>query len=244
MDYVMWNPWHGCHKYSEGCKNCYMFSFDKERKVDSEKIYKTNTYNYPIARDKKGLYKIKPNSFVEVCLTSDFFLEEADEWREDAWKMIKHRKDVFFSIFTKRIERVEKCLPNDWGEGYENVGINLTCENQKRTDERLPIFIELPIKHKNIALSPMLEEISIKRYLKQGDFEWVYVAGENYKNARPCNYDWVKKIYEECKECNVNFEFFDTGSNFIKDGKKYFIPHSKGKEQAKKSGLNYKKEDK
>ena len=202
----MWNPWHGCHKYSEGCKNCYMFSFDKDRDINPEKIYKTNTYNYPIARDRNGAYKLKTNSFVEVCLTSDFFLEEADEWRKDVWKMINHRKDVFFSIFTKRIDRVNKCLPDNWGDGYENVGINLTCENQKRADERLPIFIKLPIKHKNIARSPMLEEVSIKEYLKQGDFEWVYVAGENYKNARPCNYDWVKKVYEECKEYNVNFE--------------------------------------
>nr|WP_278849220.1 DUF5131 family protein [Megamonas funiformis] len=27
----IWNPWHGCLKYSEGCKNCYMYYLDKIR---------------------------------------------------------------------------------------------------------------------------------------------------------------------------------------------------------------------
>ncbi|WP_143675676.1 DUF5131 family protein, partial [Succinivibrio dextrinosolvens] len=26
----IWNPWHGCIKISEGCKNCYMFWFIRE----------------------------------------------------------------------------------------------------------------------------------------------------------------------------------------------------------------------
>ena len=25
MMHDIWNPWHGCLKYSEGCKNCYMY---------------------------------------------------------------------------------------------------------------------------------------------------------------------------------------------------------------------------
>ena len=23
-----WNPWHGCHKYSEGCQHCYVYRMD------------------------------------------------------------------------------------------------------------------------------------------------------------------------------------------------------------------------
>ena len=25
---ISWNPWHGCKKYSEGCKNCYVYRMD------------------------------------------------------------------------------------------------------------------------------------------------------------------------------------------------------------------------
>ena len=25
---IIWNPWHGCHKVSEGCAHCYMYFLD------------------------------------------------------------------------------------------------------------------------------------------------------------------------------------------------------------------------
>ena len=35
----IWNPWHGCVKYSEGCMNCYMYVLDKMRNQDGSHIY-------------------------------------------------------------------------------------------------------------------------------------------------------------------------------------------------------------
>ena len=77
-------------------------------------------------------------------------IEEADEWREDAWLMIHRRSDLHFFMITKRPERIAQCLPEDWGDGYENVTICCTMENQRRADERLPLYRELPIRHKSI----------------------------------------------------------------------------------------------
>ena len=31
---ITWNPWHGCHKKSEGCLNCYMFRIDARYERD------------------------------------------------------------------------------------------------------------------------------------------------------------------------------------------------------------------
>lgn len=42
----IWNPWHGCVKYSEGCMNCYMYVLDKMRNQDGSHIYKTNDFAY------------------------------------------------------------------------------------------------------------------------------------------------------------------------------------------------------
>ncbi|MDE7407733.1 MAG: phage Gp37/Gp68 family protein, partial [Muribaculaceae bacterium] len=25
MNALMWNPWHGCHKISDGCRHCYVY---------------------------------------------------------------------------------------------------------------------------------------------------------------------------------------------------------------------------
>ena len=76
-------------------------------------------------------------------MTSDFFLEEADEWRPAAWSMIRERADLHFVIITKRIHRFLVGLPADWGEGYEHVTICCTCENQKMADNLSLIHIWL-----------------------------------------------------------------------------------------------------
>ena len=235
----MYSPWHGCHKVSEACKNCYVFSFDKKRGIDSEIVKKNSDFNLIIKKDRQGNFKVPDGVEVAVCLTSDFFVSEADAWRDEAWQMIKSRPNVKFVIFTKRYNRIKECLPHDWGKAYDLVAINLTAENQKRIDERLPVFIELPIKTKGILVSPCLEKVDMEKYLKTGKIDYVYASGENYDGARELDYDWVKDLSEQCKRTNTSFSFYDTGSNFVKDGKRYFIPHSKGKVQAKKAGLDY-----
>lgn len=238
----IWNPWHGCRKKSEGCQHCYMFYLDKihNNKVPSDQVYKTNNFNYPLQKNRDGSYKIKSGEKIRICMTSDFFIEEADEWRDEAWDIIRQRKDVIFYMLTKRPERVRKHLPSDWEDGYENVFFNVTCENQERADERLPILLELPFKHKGIMCAPFISEINIDKYLDSNQIEQVVVGGENYDGARPCNFEWVKKLNEACKKRNITFCFMETGSVFMKDGKTYNIPDKDLQSRmAFKSGMNY-----
>ena len=90
-------------------------------------------------------------------MTSDFFLEEADEWRDEAWDIIRARSDVIFFIITKRPQRIPECLPEDWGDGWENVFINVTAENQRRAEERVPLLLELPFKHRGVNVAPFID---------------------------------------------------------------------------------------
>lgn len=237
----IWNPWHGCIKKSEGCENCYMYFLDKQRNQNGRLIYKVkNNFDYPLQRDKFGNYKIKSGEQIRVCMTSDFFLPEADIWRDDAWQIIKKRSDVVFFLLTKRPERVAQCLPPDWNDGWENVFFNVTCENQKRADERIPLLFSLPFKHKGIMAAPFIGKISIAEYLKCGIIEQVVCGGENYDGSRPLEYDWVKLLYDECVSFGVTFCFIETGTYFIKDGKRYHIPNKRRQsEMAYKSGLQY-----
>lgn len=237
----IWNPWHGCKKISEGCQNCYMYFLDSIREQDGSNIYKVkNNFDYPLKKNKNGTYKVKSGEQIRVCMTSDFFLEEADKWRDEAWEIMKKRSDVIFFLLTKRPERVAKCLPKDWQEGWENIFFNVTCENQKRADERIPILFDLPFKHKGIMVAPFIGEVHIAPYLKKNIIEQVIVGGENYEGSRPLQYEWVKSLYDECVQNNVTFNFFETGTRFIKDGKMYHLPNKELQSQmAYKSGLNY-----
>lgn len=237
----IWNPWHGCKKISEGCENCYMYFLDSKREKCGSEIYRVkNNFDYPLHKNRNGSYKIKSGEYIRVCMTSDFFLEDADEWRADTWSIMKKRSDVVFILITKRIERVAENLPPDWGEGWENIWFNVTTENQTRADERIPILLELPFKHKGIMIAPFIGKITIKNYLKSLQIENVWCGGENYNGARPLYYEWVKALSDECRQFDVSFEFFETGNVFIKSGKK--ISTGVKSEQTKLaylSGLNY-----
>ena len=237
-----WNPWHGCKRYSEGCRFCYMYFLDEARGVPEKsfEIKKTNDFYKPIAKYKNGLYKIPSGSYLKINMTSDTFLEEADEWRKEMWDIIRKRPDIHFYILTKRVPRIKDNLPPDWGEGYENVELQITIENQEAFDERWPIFKEIPAKHKGFNIAPMIGPVDITPALESGQIELVYLGGEGFGIHRECRYEWVKKVSDDCYKYKVNFIFNSTGTNFVKDGKHY---HLKGQKitakQAYKSMLSH-----
>lgn len=234
---AMWNPWRGCRKYSEGCRYCYIHKGDRKRGIDTSQIVKTGQFYAPAVRTKSGEYKMKPGQLVYLCFSTDFLVEEADGWRKECWEIIKERSDLHFLFLTKRIERFLDCIPEDWGDGYENVTAGCTVENQTRADERLSIFGKLPIKHRNIICQPMIGEIDLEPYLEH--VELVVAGGESDPNARPLNYDWVLKMRDQCIRHHVDFEFRQCGTHFIKDGKSYTLNVRDLCSQAKKAGIDY-----
>ena len=236
-----WNPWHGCIKCSEGCENCYVYYLDRMRGKSGADIYRTKTgFRYPLSKDRSGRYKIQSGEMISVCMTSDFFLEEADSWRGEAWDIMRERSDVIFLLLTKRPERIDRCLPSDWGEGWGNIFLNVTCENQKRADERIPVLLSLPFRHKGLHLAPLLGPVSIGKYLDSGQIEQVNLGGENYGGSRPCDFGWVKAVREECVKRDITFCFMETGTRFIKDGREYLIKSKQLQNlQACKSGMTY-----
>lgn len=235
---VTWNPWHGCTKYSEGCRHCYVYRQDEMFGRDSRECRKTNDFNLPIKKDRRGNYKVPSGSLIMTCFSSDFLLDDADSWRDECLEMMKLRSDCMFYFFTKRIERLNFSLP-------DNVIVGCTCENQKMADYRLPIFKKLNIKYKTIILAPMLEKMDISKYLGSDIYE-VNVSGESGSNQqiraqqiRALNYGWVLDIRNQCIKANVNFGFHQTGARFIKDGKEYRIERKYQIEQAKKANIDF-----
>lgn len=234
---AIWNPWRGCHRKSEGCMHCYIHKGDAKRGVDTSLIRKTDKFDVPIARKKNGKYKIGSGSIVYVCFQSDFLIAEADEWRSECWDMIRERSDLHFIFLTKRIERFMDCIPYDWGNGYTNVTVGVSVENQKRADERLSILKQLPIVHKNIILQPMISAIDLSGYLD--GVELVIVGGESDRQARVLDYAWVLDVRRQCVEAKTAFTFRQCGTYFRKDDVLY---HMKTKDlgwQARKAGIDY-----
>ncbi|MCI5850768.1 MAG: phage Gp37/Gp68 family protein [Sutterellaceae bacterium] len=238
----IWNRWHGCVKKSEGCKHCYMYALDKAHGRLGSDIYRVESnFRYPLSRNRDGSWKVKSGEMIRVCMTSDFFLEEADPWREEAWDIMRARPDVVFYLLTKRPERVSKCLPGDWGEGWENIFFNISAENQKRADERMPILLDLPFRHKGVSCAPLIGPVTLARWLdrKPGAVELVSSDGENYDGNRPLDFEWVKRLRVECEARGITFAFYSLGNVFVKDGRTYRLPKDLQVRMAWKSGMNF-----
>ena len=230
-----WEPWTGCYKTSVGCEYCYFYGTYSKRHGQNN-ITKTNDFDKPMAKTTKGAYKIPSGKIVATCFGADFFLPEADEWRIEAWAMIKERPDLEFLILTKRIDRFMVSLPSDWGDGYDNVNIGCTVENQALADYRLPLFLSFPIKRRFIAVAPIFEQIDLSPYL--GGIEHVTVGGETGREARLCDYDWVLGIRKQCEDVGVTFWFKNTGSLFKRGGVIQKVNPYKQHSLAKELGIN------
>lgn len=233
---AMWNPWRGCKKCSEGCLHCYIHKGDAKRNIYTADIVKTKDFSKPTETLKNGSYKMR-SGLVYTCFSTDFLIEEADDWRDECWKMIRSRSDCTFLFLTKRIDRFLQCIPDDWQDGYDNVVVCCTIENQRNADHRLSIFSRLPIKHKCITAQPLLEKINIEKYLD--DIELVVVGGESDHYARPLDYAWVLDIREQCIRKNISFEFRQCGTHFIKDGRKYKLQTKDLCKQAKLANIDF-----
>lgn len=199
-----WHPWKGCRKVSKACQNCFIKIFDR---------IEVGSLSAPM---------LPPNTIVITCLHSDFFIEDADQYRPQIWDEIKKHPELIFMLITKRIERVKECLPADWNDGYENVIISVTVETQDLIEKRLNIFHDIPCKHKWLSCCPLIEPLDLDKYLATGEYECVEACGEAIYPGEPreTKYEWVEALSSQCQKHNVRFSFMKLGMNFIKDNNK------------------------
>jgi len=196
------NFWTGCRKVSEGCKFCYMYR-DKERYGQNPtKVLRTqaNTFNQAL--------KWKEPKRIFTCSWSDFFIADADPWRQEAWDIIRKTPQHSWQILTKRPERIMDCLPPDWGKGWENVWLGTSIESQKYMN-RAHILAGVPAKIRFISAEPLLEEIDLtKHYALMEYFHWCIIGGESGNDKgkylyRKCEVEWIEKIIADLKGTNV-----------------------------------------
>jgi len=226
-----WNCWQGCHKVSAGCKNCYMFSEKTRYGQNPNVVIRSSdaTFNAPL-KWAKNPAKYGHIKRVFVDSWSDFFIEEADPWRDEAWEIMRKTPQFIYQLCTKRPERIAQCLPPDWGDGYPNVWLLTSTENQAAADLRIPILIKIPAVVHGISAEPLLGPIDFRKVptfnrigLDLSDF-WVIVGGESGSNARPMISSWADSIRQQCEKAGVAF-FFKQNGEWVDAGHKEFGKH-------------------
>lgn len=215
-----WNPWMGCHKVSQGCKNCYMYREQIQYGNDPSLIRRSKTtFTAPLKwREPKRVF---------TCSWSDFFIEEADEWRGEAWDIIRQTPNHTYQILTKRPENIAARLPHDWGDGWPNVWLGVSAEDQDNADRRISYLLRTPASIRFVSCEPLLGPIDIlKASLSEPpdyDFvevfhprqtyriDWVIVGGESGPKARTMNPYWARGLRDQCQTSNIPFFFKQWG---------------------------------
>ena len=210
-----WNPWHGCTKVSAGCKFCYMFR-DKERYgQEPTKVLKSKTqFKQPL--------KWKDGQLIFTCSWSDWFIEDADEWRDEAWEVIKNTPHHTYQILTKRPERILEHLPDDWGDGYPNVWLGVTVENNKER-HRIKTLAEVPARIRFISAEPLIEDLNMGGYMDvlKDKFNWMILGGESGNETgkhryRPSEFEWYIKLVDISTETDMKVFMKHTGTHLAR----------------------------
>lgn len=214
------NFWWGCHKVSAECTHCYIGPIMKRAgKEPFEGPIRTKKWKGPtkwnrLAGENKTRYRIF------TCSMSDFFHPGADEWREEAWQVIKDSPNLDWLILTKRPELVNDRLPADWGDGYENVWMGITCGVQSSLS-RLLILKDIPARIRFISAEPLMEQIDFRPHL-DGSIDWIITGCEQTakEKRRPMDMDWVRDIDHQCKDAGVAHFFKQRyeGNQIVHDG--------------------------
>jgi protein gp37 len=208
------NFWRGCQKVSPGCAHCYMFADQRRHGLDPEVVVRCSdsTFFAPVrARKWRAL---PTGSMVFTCSWSDFFHEAADEWRPEAWEVIRQRDDLIWQVLTKRPENVADRLPEDWGDGWGNVWMGVSIEN-RRWVGRADVLRQTPAEVRFISAEPLLGPLD---GLDLTGIDWLIAGGESGPGHRRVDADWVRDLRDRCADEGVAFFFKQWGGIRPKSG--------------------------
>lgn len=193
-----WNPWHGCSRISPGCAHCYMYRDKRRYGQDPASIMRSKT-SFDAPR------KWHEPRVIFTCSWSDFFIEEADAWRDEAWDVIRSTPQHTYQVLTKRPSRVSGHLPTGWP--FHNVWLGVSVENPRfywRIDELTQIQASVRFLSIEPLLAPM-NDLPLK------GISWVIVGGESGPRCRPMRPEWVRDIRDQCSRAGVPFFFKQWG---------------------------------
>lgn len=218
-----WSPWEGCTKVSPGCDNCYAEGMNKWlRKGENwgpgaeRRIYSEDHWGKPIKwqRDAPKFHTLHGRNrrvFPSVC--DPFDNEALPILRARLWATIRLTPALTWLLLTKRIGNAKAMLPDDWGDGYQNVWLGATVVNQEEADRDVPKMLAVPARVRFLSIEPMLGPIDLDATplgvggVLLGEDEprlhWVIAGGESGPQARPTPVPWLRSIVEQCKAAGV-----------------------------------------
>ena len=206
-----YNAWWGCAKISAGCKNCYAeslaarFGFPNLWGPDSDRrTFGDKHWRQPLEWNHDAIVEGRRRKV--FCGSMMDWAEDhpiAEAIRPRIFETIRATPNLDWQLLTKRTERIEKCLPSDWGGGYPNVWLGTTIEGPDVAC-RADILRNIPAAVRFVSYEPAIGPLDD---LSLSGIDWVIYGGESGKNYRDHNLDWPRAMRDKCRASGTAFFF-------------------------------------
>lgn len=202
------NPWMGCERVSEGCRNCYAATFVTGRmgldvwgRTAPRQVTKTPWQQVRQWNKKARESGVRRRVFcASLC---DPFEDHptANETRPQVWDLIRECTALDWQILTKRSQRIASCLPPDWLDGWPHVWLGVSVEDM-RVACRVDDLRQIPAAVRFISYEPALGSLAA---LDITGIDWVIYGGESGPGHRPADKDWAREMRAKCRQSGAAF---------------------------------------
>ena len=225
------NAWVGCTKVSPACDHCYAEGWAKRTghpelwQGDRRRTTSTN-WREPIKWNKRAGAEGRRLRVFCSSLADVFDNQVPTRWRDDLWHRIEQTPNLDWLLLTKRPQNIAKMLPDPrtgvkpWGDGWPNVWLGTTVENQTEADRRIPHLLAASACVRFLSCEPLLGPVDLSRWLDRtvaGRFhaepilDWIITGGESGPGARPAHPHWFRSLRDQCQAAGVPFFFKQWG---------------------------------
>jgi protein gp37 len=230
------NPWYGCARVSEACRNCYAADLALTKGLLEDwgpgTVRKRTTEEYwrqPLRwNDEARRSGIRRRVF--CASLADIFDEEVpSEWRADLFELIRETPNLDWLLLTKRPQLIEpqlreigvlESLP------WRQIWFGTTMEDQRCFDERWLHLRQIPSVVRFISYEPALGPLILPESVR-GQLHWLIAGGETTmrKNeSRPSDPAWFRSVRDQCEHLGVSFHFKQWGNDLVmEDGVRQWV---------------------
>lgn len=197
------NFWWGCTKIAPGCDNCYAAALDKRTggnhwagpsNSGADKPRRTSEANWrkPYRWNKQAeaegrRHRVFCGSMMDWCDKN-----APQGALDDMWQVIRETPWLDWQLLTKRATLIERCLPADWGEGYDNVWLGVTVEDAEHGIPRVKALSKIPARVRFLSVEPLLENIiPLIGVNEMSEIDWGIVGGESGAGFREMKREWA-----------------------------------------------------
>jgi protein gp37 len=175
--------------------------------------------------------------------------------REQLFGLIDRTPNLIWLLLTKRPENIRPLLDHElmpsrywpgaahkttWDDLVEgnipNLWLGVSCEDQRRAEERIPHLLATPAAVRFLSVEPLLEAVDLTPWMtwhpsrcplrsncdwagpscpqcgyEPNYIDWVICGGESGPGARPMHPDWARSIRDQCIAAGVAFHFKQWG---------------------------------